>query len=238
MKFIVLMICMTLPIFKAFAHKFSWCMTQWYFHKHELSVVIASYSIIFVSPSFLPTITRAPSVAIQDMLTKAKENCFDGVFVVVVVFTTSYKSRYLVVSLNGTKEAISLVLLYLLSVRLMIMATRAILVWHQHLLGIIETSKGIQSNHPPITNISHQTMSPSTIFKCFFNTFRDSDSTTCLCSPFQCLATLLEKIYLTSNLFHSLTHSLHCWIPKVLLVPTLLLLPVALGHQQPESWSI
>ena len=157
MKFIVLMICMTLPIFKAFAHKFSWCMTQWYFHKHELSVVIASYSIIFVSPSFLPTITRAPSVAIQDMLTKAKENCFDGVFVVVVVvvFTTSYKSRYLVVSLNGTKEAISLVLLYLLSVRLMIMASRAILVWHQHLLGIIETSKGIQSNHPPITNISH-----------------------------------------------------------------------------------
>jgi len=49
-------------------------------------MVIASSSINFIGPSFLSTITRALSVALPDMLTKAKENHFNVFF-----FTASYK---------------------------------------------------------------------------------------------------------------------------------------------------
>jgi len=68
------------------------------------------------APLFLPAITRAPSVATPDMLTKVIENHFN------VTFTALCKSRDLVVSFNGTKEAISSVSLYSLSKSLIKMA--------------------------------------------------------------------------------------------------------------------
>ena len=48
--------------------------------------------------------------------------------------------------------------------------------------GLEKTSKIIQSHHPPLINISHQTMSLSTTSKCFLKTCRDGDSTTSLSS--------------------------------------------------------
>ena len=61
-----------------------------------------------------------------------------------------------------------------------------------------KTSKIIQFNSPPITNI---TMSLSATSEHFLNTSRDSVSSTSLGSPFQCLNTLLEKnLFLTSSL--------------------------------------
>jgi len=81
MKFMALtMICVTLSIFKATAHTFSWCLMQWYFIKCELLVVIASSSPNFISPSFFPAITGVPSVAMPDILTKVKENHFNVFF--------------------------------------------------------------------------------------------------------------------------------------------------------------
>jgi len=47
-----------------------------------------------------------PSGAVPDMLMNVKENGFK------VFFTVSFKSRHLVVSLNGTVEIISSVTLY------------------------------------------------------------------------------------------------------------------------------
>jgi len=77
MKFTkLIIICTTLFIYKAFTRKFSWCTMQWYFIKHEQLVAIASSSINFISPSFLPTTAGAPSVAIPDKMTKVEKNCF------------------------------------------------------------------------------------------------------------------------------------------------------------------
>ena len=112
-KFTALMtFYMTLLIFKAFVCKFSSCAIQWCLIKCELLAAIKS-STNFISPPpffFYPNITGAWSVAITDTLTKVKENCFN------VIFTASYKSRYLLASFNGTKEAISSMSLYLLSI--------------------------------------------------------------------------------------------------------------------------
>ena len=54
-----------------------------------------------------------------------------------------------------------------------------------------KTSKFIQSNRPPITNISHKTKSLSTTSKRSLNTSMLSDSTISL-GLFQCLITLRE----------------------------------------------
>ena len=58
-----------------------------------------------------------------------------------------------------------------------------------------KTSKIIQSNHPPITNISHYVMSLSTTSKCFLNTSMDSDSTTSVVSPFMPDHSLWEEVF-------------------------------------------
>lgn len=66
-----------------------------------------------------------------------------------------------------------------------------------------KNSKVIQSNCPPITSISHYTMSLSTTSEHFLNTSRDSDSITSLGSLYHCLTTLAEKkFFLTSNFSH------------------------------------
>ena len=77
----LMMIYMTLSIFKAFARKFSWCLMKWYFIRPELLVVNASSSINFISTSVLPVIFRAPSVAIPGM-TMVKENCSHVFFLI------------------------------------------------------------------------------------------------------------------------------------------------------------
>lgn len=89
-----------------------------YFIRLELLTVTASSSINSISPYFLPTIVRVPSVAIPDMLTKVRKNHFNIYF-----FTALSKSVDLVVSLNDTKEAIYSVTLHLLSISLRKMAS-------------------------------------------------------------------------------------------------------------------
>lgn len=68
----LMVICMTLSITKILIHKFSCCMLQGYFLKCELLVAVASCSINFISPTFLPAITTLTSVAIPDLMTKVK----------------------------------------------------------------------------------------------------------------------------------------------------------------------
>ena len=79
---------------------------QRYFIKREFWAVDVSSSINFTSPSPFTYIAGGPSVTIPDMWTMAKENCFN------MFFIASYKSLDLVVSFNGTKEAIASVTLY------------------------------------------------------------------------------------------------------------------------------
>ena len=64
-----------------------------------------------------------------------------------------------------------------------------------------KTSKIIQSNHSPTTNISFPLRHvPHYNIQCSLNTHRDSSSITSLGSPFQRLTAHWEKLFFTSNL--------------------------------------
>ena len=78
-------------------------------------MAILSFSVTFTSPSLLPALPGAPSVTVPDMLTVDKENRLN-------IFFASCQSLDLVVSLNGTEEAISSVAFYSSSVPLIKMA--------------------------------------------------------------------------------------------------------------------
>ena len=110
-----MMICVTLSIFKAFMHECSWCTMQWCFMKCDC--IVFHY---FTSPSLLPALPGAPSVTVPDMMTADKEHSLN------IFFTASCKSLDLVVSLNGTEEAISSVAFYSSSVPLIKMAAWAV----------------------------------------------------------------------------------------------------------------